>query len=469
MVVTELRRVEFPPKDDPLRDDVRVLGALVGALLREQGGVGLFERVETVRQASIRTREGDRDAEAGMRSLLAGLAAADAEELVRAFSTYFQVVNLAEKIHRIRRRRDYLREPGAAQRASLLDACLELRRVRGALDRSQLQALLDGLVVEPVFTAHPTEATRRAILEKQQWIARDLVERVDAVLTPPEDAAVLARVRTHLTAAWQTEEQPRERPAVSDEREHVLFFLADVLYWVVPPFLEEIESALAAVFGDEGAAVRVPEVLRFGSWVGGDMDGNPNVTATTIRESLERHRSLILGRYRDEILGLWERLTQSTARVGVDPAVEERIADYRARFPARAAEVRPRHRDMPYRVLLQLIDARLQATGNDAAERYLRPEELLDDLRAIAESLEHHRGEHAGLFWVRRLARRVGTFGFHLATLDVRQDARVHREVVGRLIGDAEWVKKPAAERTARLRALLEREPGAPTADDGRW
>ena len=115
--------------------------------------------------------------------------------------------------------------------------------------------------------------------------------------------------------------------------------------------------------------MRVPEVLRFGSWVGGDMDGNPNVTAATIRESLERHRSLILGRYRDEILGLWERLTQSTARVGVDPAVEERIAEYRARFPARAAEVRPRHRDMPYRVLLQLIDARLQATGDDAAER----------------------------------------------------------------------------------------------------
>ncbi len=230
---------------------------------------------------------------------------------------------------------------------------------------------------------------------------------------------------------------------------------------MVPPFLEEIESALAAVFGEEGAAVRVPEVLRFGSWVGGDMDGNPNVTAATIRESLERHRSLILSRYRDEILELWQRLTQSTARVGVDPALEERIADYRARFPARAAEVRPRHRDMPYRVLLQLIDARLQATGDDAAERYARPEELLDDLRTIAESLEHHRGEHAGLFWVRRLARRVGTFGFHLATLDVRQDARVHREVVGRLIGDPAWENKPAAERAARLRALLERGAGA--------
>ncbi|HUH14518.1 MAG TPA: phosphoenolpyruvate carboxylase [Gaiellaceae bacterium] len=462
-----LRRVDFPPKDDPLREDVRVLGALVGDLLREQGGERLFERVETVRVASIRTREGDGGAARRLRTLLAGLSAAEAEELTRAFSTYFQVVNLAEKIHRIRRRREYLREPGAVQRESLLDAFLELRRRRGPLRGAELQAILDGLLIEPVFTAHPTEATRRAILEKQQWIARLLVERLDGRLTPPEEAGVLARVRTHLTAAWQTEEQPSERPAVADEREHVLFFLADVLYRVVPPLHEEIESAVRTVFGDEGAAVRAPDVVRFGSWVGGDMDGNPNVTARTIRESLERHRALILGRYRDDLLELWQRLTQSTARVGVDEAVLDRAAEYRRRFPERAAEVRPRHRDLPYRVLLQLIDARLRATGADAAEGYAGAEELAADLELIARSLEHHHGERAGLFWVNRLLRRVGVFGFHLATLDVRQDALVHREAVGRLLGDPEWLDRSERERTERLCRVLERpEPRAEPADE---
>jgi len=461
-LTTPLRRVDFPPKDEPLREDVRVLGALVGDLLREQGGDALFERVEAVRVASIRTREGDRagagerDSEGALRALLAGLTAAEAEELTRAFSTYFQVVNLAEKIHRIRRRREYLREPGAVQRASLLDAFLELRRRSGPLGPADLQGLLDGTLVEPVFTAHPTEATRRAILEKHQWIARLLVERLDGGLTPPEDAAVLAQVRTHLTAAWQTEEQPRERPAVADEREHVLFFLADVLYWVVPPFHEEVESALRAVFGAAGAQVRVPDLLRFGSWVGGDMDGNPNVTAPTVVESLERHRGLILGRYRDDVLELWERLTQSTARAGVDQAVLDRVAEYRRRFPHRAAEVRPRHRDMPYRVLLQLIDARLRATGADRPEGYVSARELAADLDLIAASLERHRGERAGLFWVKRLARRVGVFGFHLATLDVRQDALVHREAVGRLLDDPEWVDRGARERAARLREVIE-------------
>ena len=457
----DLRRVEFPPKDDPLRDDVRVLGALVGDLLREQGGEALFERVETVRQASIRTREGDRAAEASMRRLLAGLAAADAEELVRAFSTYFQVVNLAEKIHRIRRRRDYLREPGAAQRASLLDAFLELRRWRGPLDRAQLQALLDGLVVEPVFTAHPTEATRRAILVKQQWIARDLVERLDAVLTPPEDAAVLARVRTHLTTGWQTEEQPRERPAVADEREHVLFFLADVLYWVVPPFLEEIESALAAVFGEEGSAVRVPEVLRFGSWVGGDMDGNPNVGAATIRESLERHRSLILGRYRDRS---WGCGSDSRSRPPGSPSIPRwksgrRVPSALPRARRRGPSAPPRH------ALPRTAAADRRAAAGDRERRGGGLPEPRGAARGSARDRREPRASpRRALRPLLGAATPAPRRHLRLSPRDARRarDARVHREVVGRLIGDPGWVEKPAAERAARLRSLLERGSGEP-------
>ena len=246
-------------------------------------------------------------------------------------------------------------------------------------------------MVEPVFTAHPTEATRRAILEKQQWIARDLVERLDAVLTPPEERGGARRGCARTSPPRGRPRSSRASgPAVADEREHVLFFLADVVYRVVPPFYEELESALAAVFGEQGAAVRAPEVLRFGSWVGGDMDGNPNVSADTIRESLERHRALILGRYRDEMLGLWERLTQSTARVGVDRrgarSGSPNTARASRRAPPRSARVTATCRTA---CCFSSSTRGCWRPATTRAERYERPEELLDDLRTIAASLEH--------------------------------------------------------------------------------
>ncbi|MEZ5330833.1 MAG: phosphoenolpyruvate carboxylase [Thermoanaerobaculia bacterium] len=450
------RDVELNAKDEPLRHDVRELGALVGEMLVEQGGPELFERVESARRLAIRRRQGDAAAGAELARDLAALDAVGAGELVRAFAAYFRVVNLAEKVHRIRRRRSYLRvEDGPPQPESLLDVLARLRAERPELSASDLQELLDGLRVEPVFTAHPTEATPRVLLEKEQRIARSLVERLDPSLTVPERRAIDARLRAEVTTAWQTRELSAERPTVADEREHVLFFLTDVLYRVVPPFLEELERAAVAAWPEAGGTRRAPALLRFGSWVGGDMDGNPFVDAGTFRAALARQRELVLGLYRRDVRALAGRLSQSTERVEVDGAVDERIEALGELLPEARAAIPERRRRMPYHVLLTLIAARLDATAAGGEAGYDGPAGFAADLATIAESLSRHHGEHAGLFWLRRLERRLATFGFHLATLDQRQHAAVHRQAVGRLLNDAQWGTRSAAERADVLHAML--------------
>ena len=375
----------------------------MGDVLREQCGEDFFQLVERARHAAIAGADDE------LHALIRDLPVADAETLIRAFATYFEVINLAERIHRIRRRRDYLRDDAAPQEGSL--------KAAGALLRQPL-------LIEPVFTAHPTEATRRTLLEKEQVIGRLLVERLDPSRTPEEERAALARIREEVTAAWQTDPHPSARPTVMDELENVLFYLTDVVYRIVPPFYEELEQA---------AGLEVQSVLRFGSWVGGDMDGNPHVGADTLLAALERQRELVLERYRRETAELSRRLSQAGTGVGVSEDVRDRVAAYSGQFARAFAAIPPRYYDMPYRVLLALMAARLDATRRSEAHGYGGAAELEQDLQMIIASLRSHRGEHAGLFGVQRLLRRVETFGFHLATVDLRQHSHVHRAVLATL------------------------------------
>ncbi|HKL62064.1 MAG TPA: phosphoenolpyruvate carboxylase, partial [Woeseiaceae bacterium] len=227
-----LRRSEivFARKDRALRDDVRTLGRLIGELLREQGGESLYELVESARRISIRRREGDRDAAAELTDLVQALPPDTARDVIRAFSTYFELVNTAEKVHRIRRRRDYLRDEDTFQPGGLEYALRELHEA--GVSNADLDTLLHRLRIQPVFTAHPTEPTRRTLLRKEQNIVRHLVDMLNPTLTPQEERAALASIRAEVTSIWQTEEHPSESMTVADELEHVLFFLTDVLYRV---------------------------------------------------------------------------------------------------------------------------------------------------------------------------------------------------------------------------------------------
>ncbi len=454
------RDIRFPEKDLPLRQDVSLLGTLVGDMLREQGGQALFESVEAARLASIRRREGDDSAEAVLCQGLSELSVAQAHDVARAFESYFQTTNLAEKVHRIRRRRHYLRQQAAPQKHSLQDMVQTLHHEGLSFD--ELTAMLERLSLEPVFTAHPTQALRRSLLEKRQDIARRLVERLDPSMTPPEERAAEGRLRAAITIAWQTDPHPTLRPSVGEERDGILFYLTDILYRIVPAFYEAFEEALTSVYGQEAAGYEIPQVLRFASWVGGDMDGNPNVGAATIEETLRRQRGMVLNLYRHDVRKLARQLSQSASRVTVSAAIEAQLATYRQLFPATHGAIPRRHRDMPYRVLLQLMEARLEATTEDATGAYEDASSFEDDLRSILDSLVHHKGEQAGSFGVRRLLRRCQCFGFHLATLDVRQDAMVHRRAVAALLGRDDWLELDAASRSQHLRqALDDSEPRA--------
>ena len=449
---TELRDVHFPPKDEPLREDVRRLGDLVGEVIREQGGDTLFDCVESARHAAIRRREGREDADDELEAVLAGLDGVAAAEIVRAFSTYFQVVNLAERVHRIRRGRAHMRSEDRPQEGSLADTVQRL--VRSGVEPDEVARLFSHARVEPVFTAHPTESTRRVILDKQERIAGELMGRLDGNRTPHEERVAWAVIRENVTTAWQTEEHPSERPTVADEREHVLYYVSHVLYRVLPALHEHLEVALREA-GIE-TAPDAPALVRPGSWVGGDMDGNPNVDADTLRATLARHRSLALRAYLDEVAQLADHLTQSASRVTWSDELTERIERYAGWFPRAASAVPARHAGMGYRLFLRLVGARLEATLSDGSHPYEGPDDLSADIEVVARSLERHDGENAGLFGVRRLLRRIRAFGFHMAVLDVRQDARELRDVVADLLDDREWPGRDPEERARRLRGMLE-------------
>lgn len=445
-----LREIDLPRTDLLLREDVKRLGALVGEILAEQVSPEFLDEVEALRIAAIRRREAGAPIEELSRRL-DNLPLDRAELLVRAFAAYFQAVNLAERVHRIRRRRDYQRLGEAPQPGGLEDSLRQLKA--DGVDAATVSALIARLRVEPVFTAHPTEAVRRALLEKESEVVRCLIEDIDRGLTPQERRADVERMRLALTASWQTDETPPEKPSVADEFEHVAFYLSDVLYRVLPVFHEVFEDALQTVYGDDAAGL--PPVLGFGSWVGGDMDGNPNVGAATIEATLSGQRALVLANYRRDLARLGEVLSQSSGRIGVSPGLLRRTDDYARRFPKAAGRLKSRHADMPYRRFCALVSARLAATEQDKREGYDDADEFLADLRLVEASLQQHRGEHAGAFAVRRLCRRAQAFGFHLATLDLRQESTQHDLALAALLGDENWPSRPWPGRAERLRELI--------------
>ena len=434
------------PHDAPLREDVSRIGAMVGQMLAEQRGEAFFERVEAVRTSAIRRRREDEPV-ALLDRALSGMQPDEAEALARAFATYFQAVNIAERVHRIRRRRDYQRAGSAPQPESLLDVFTALKAQGVTAD--ELLGWLGRLHIEPVFTAHPTEAVRRSLLEKEQAIVRSLVDNFDPTRTPQERKEDDDRIFMALSSGWQTAEASPVQPTVQDEHHHVGFYLANPIYRIVPALYEALAEALQQVYG---VAAPMPRLLSFATWVGGDMDGNPNVGADTIAASLASQRAHVIEHYMEDVAGLARLLSQTQGRVAVDPELTARLDDYRARFPAAARKIRPRHADMPYRTLLTLIGARLEASlEDDHAEGYTSVDELAGDLELIARSLIEHHGLHAGAYAVQRVIRRVRTFGLHLARLDVRQDSQVHDDALAALLGDGRWGDRTPEDRVERL------------------
>jgi len=457
--VLKRQQIHFPPKHEALREDVHALGDLIGSVLREQGGAALLATVEEDRVTAINRREGDATADSELAARVRGRPPAQARDLVRAFSAWFQTVNLAEKVHRIRRRREYfLKDSGRPQPGGIEDALGTLKAAGATLE--EVLAILPQLQIQPVFTAHPTESTRRTMLRKQQRVAQLLLDRLDPTLTPGESRAVWNRVRAEITTAWQTEDHPRERLTVADEREHVLFYLGEVLYRVVPDFYEEVAEALEKLYGIDAEALELPRIIAFGTWVGGDMDGNPDVNGKTIRETLDRQNRVILNAYFEECQTLAQELSQSASRVSVSAALAKRIEHYNTLVPGSRAMTPARHDRMPYRVFLAQLGTRLRNAVEGRPNGYEQAREFESDVRLISDSLRANKGWNAGHHSVQRLLRRVQTFGFHMATLDVRQHTSVHHQVIAQGLADPSWPERTPQERQELLSGALARDQG---------
>ncbi len=458
----EIRQIEFPDKDQPLREDVSMLGQMLGEVLTEQHGPELLEQIEAVRRAAILRREGDPELADALEEQLGKTSTEQLRRVVRAFSAYLRLANLAERVHRIRRARAYLMEPSAPQRGSLEAVIAGLKEA--GVSAGGLSGELAKLCIQPVFTAHPTEAARRSILQKEYSIIHRLVERLNPGLTPTEEEQARARIRDAVTSGWQTRNVAHSRPTVADELDNVLFYLTEVLYRVAPAFDESLRAAISTVYGPGFTANPPGGVLHFGSWVGGDMDGNPNVTSSTVLDTLETQRKAVIGRYLPEVSKLARYLSQTRGEAGILDELEQRLDRYAAGQPALMRGIPRRHLQMPYRCFLNLVAGRLRATLEGSRNSYTSPAEFQSDIGLVARSLEANKGAHAGLFGVRRLLTRSRTFGFHLATLDIRQDAELHRGVMAELLGIVGWADLRPEQRAEHLEAALATnnpEPGA--------
>jgi phosphoenolpyruvate carboxylase len=487
-----------------LRDDVRLLGGLVGDVLREQGGPALFAAVEHLRTAAIalRSPEGDDPPAAGTARVPhdapergdptpepdhggASTPAADAllewaqqqstERLLqcaRAFGVYFHLINLAEQHHRLRTLRER-EQSGAPLHESIAAAVATLQRE--GVGAPALRAGLRGLSVHPVFTAHPSEARRRTLLQHLEHAAALIAALDDPRAPPHERAATLDALRYRIALIWQTAEARVERPSVLDEVQTVLYYLAGAVYDVAPTVRRALEAALTTPTGSEGRteqaaahdaarpAVEAPALLRFGSWVGGDRDGNPAVTADVTRAAARLARTALLRRYRDELRALGRDLSVSARLVGASPALVDSLERDRAALGVQAV---PRWSDEPYRRKLGLMAERLHRLESGAPGGYTGPDALLADLTLVEDSLAAHQGQRIAAGGLQDLRRRVATFGFHLAELEVRQHAEHHAAAVAELLGLAgvdHYAAADESERQGLLEARLAGPPLSPT------
>jgi phosphoenolpyruvate carboxylase len=458
--------------DRPLRSDVRSLGRILGEVLIEQEGEPLYALEERVRKLAILRRRGPAEERSArtdeLTALLAELPLEHAIVVIRAFATYFRLVNLAEQNHRIRRTRAHARaRDGRPQRGSLR-AVLESAKEAG-VPLESARAAIAALEVTLTLTAHPTEAARRTVLEKLYRIAHRLEERDQCSLTPRELAETREAIREEITALWQTDEVRRERPSVGDEVKNVLFYVEEILWDLMLRLPRELDRAFEHVYGEKLGFIGIP--LRIHTWVGGDMDGNPYVTPEVVEDSILAHQARGLRRLLRDVGELGGSLSQSNRHVRPPERLVASInADARL-MPRTAAEQGPRTEGEPWRKKLRFVEERLTATIStiekrremlgrpeaDAARsepehRYRLPNELAADLELIADSLRDARCTHSGERRARALCEIVKSGGFGIAELEMRTVADDARSAAAWLARKGD--RSPGAER---LLSALER------------
>lgn len=457
-------------KDQPLIEDIRLLGRILGDIIREQEGVAVYALIEQVRQLSVAfRRDHDHEADKALKKLLKGLSTDQTVSVIRAFTYFSHLANLAEDRHHIRRRAVHERS-GNTQEGSIEVA---LSRLRWAgITPDEIAHTLANAFLSPVLTAHPTEVQRQSILQAEHDIAQLLVERDDILaraqlynsakdaLTPRELAANEALLRARVAQLWMTRLLRYSKLTVADEIENALRYYESTFLREIPKIYSALEEAL------DGKSVH--SFLRMGQWIGGDRDGNPNVTAQTLELALCRQSDVVLRHYLTEVHYLGGELSMSARLVDVSAAMQA--------LANASPDSNPHRQDEPYRRALTGVYARLAATlehltGGHAARHAVAPqnpyahaEEFLADLQIIADSLRLHHGDSLAAQRLLPLMRAVKVFGFHLSTVDLRQSSDKHEAVMAELLAvaqvEGDYARLDEAQKCALLqRLLLEARP----------
>jgi phosphoenolpyruvate carboxylase len=448
-------------KDAPLKEDIRLLGRLLGDVLRDQEGDAVFDVVETIRQTAVRfRREADPRAGEELTALLHKLTRNQTISVVRAFSYFQHLANIAEDQHHIRRRRAHLLAGSAPKEGSVGYA---LARLKGAgVNQDTVERFLRDALISPVLTAHPTEVQRKSILDAEHDIARLLAER-DLPLTPKERVRNLQLLHARIATLWQTRMLRYSKLTVADEIENALSYYRITFLRELPALYDDVEVEIGAQYRGRPAQLENAAYMQMGSWIGGDRDGNPNVNADTMRRALVRQSSTILDFYLDEVHALGAELSSSTLLVDASPELHA-LADA-------SPDHSPHRSDEPYRRALIGIYARLASTARELGATNIQRKEVGygapyqdarqfgADLQVLADSLVANHGAMqvqprlAGLLCAARI------FGFHLASLDMRQSSDVHERVLAELFeragAEADYAALPESGKVALLLAEL--------------
>jgi phosphoenolpyruvate carboxylase len=424
-------------KDRSLRRDVRSLGALLGRVLVEQAGEELFDAVEELRKLMIQHRERVRRSnQAGelmgrAQAMIAEMDLARAYQVTKAFAIYFELANLAETNHRKRRRRARQLDRQRATLPGSFRGTL-LRMKKAGISAVAALDVLRQVMVTPVFTAHPTEVARQTVLLKGRRISEQL-ERLDRLpLTEAEARRCEEAIHAEITSLWQTDEVRQAKPTVDDEIRMGLRYFRLSLFETLPRVYAEVAESMRDVYGMVLDAAELPNLLSFGSWIGGDRDGNPLVKPECVKDALELARNMILREYIRDVEFLSDCLSSSLRQAPASAEIVSRLAQYKGSLPGASMLWGPGNTAELYRRFLSYVVYRLQRSreGPDVQGSYNDAAEFESDLVLLRSSLTENRGQRLAEAYVDPLLRQLRTFGFHLQVLDIRQHARVHAEVL---------------------------------------
>jgi len=410
-----------------LRRDVRFLGHILGEVLVQQGGTELLNIVEEIRELSKALRANyTPELYQQFKSKVTSLDPDRRHQVIRAFAIYFQLVNIAEQNHRIRRKRDYERTAGESVQPGSIESAIQ-NLTKHQVESSVVHDIIEGLSLELVMTAHPTEATRRAVLDIHKRISKDMMELDNPTLTYREKEQLRKRLLSEVLTLWQTDELRDRKPTVLDEVKNGLYYFDETLFDVLPEVYGELERCLQKYYPDR--TWHVPSFLKFGSWIGGDRDGNPSVTAEITWQTLVMHRKLVLAKYEQSLKELAAHMSFSKNIVSVTDELLESIERDRARIRLPESKVWHNEKE-PYRVKIRYMLEKIRNIDNhgnkEENNKYLSVEEYIEDLRIIERSLRNHYADQVADLYVKKMIRQAELFGFHLATLDIRQHSKEH-------------------------------------------